>query len=47
MEFTRIGRILQAIVMLAYGIAASRLPWNIAKVITLLLMIASGSVRRY
>lgn len=44
MEFTRIGRILQAIVMLAYGIAASQFPWNMAKVITLLLMIAGGSV---
>ncbi len=44
MEFTRIGRMLQAVVMLAYGIAASRLPWDLPKVITLLLMIAGGSV---
>lgn len=43
-EFTRIGRMLQAIVMLAYGIVASRLPWDLSKVITLLLMIVCGSV---
>lgn len=44
MEFTRIGRMLQAFVMLAYGITASRLTWDISKVFTLILMIVGGSV---
>ncbi len=44
MEFSRFGRILQAIVMLIYGVAESRIPWNVGKIITLVLMIAGGTV---
>lgn len=43
-EFTRIGRIVQAVVMFIYGIALSQVPWDIKKSITLLLMVLGGSV---
>lgn len=43
-EFTRFGRILQAIVMFAYGIGASQIQWNLPRVVTLLLMVAGGTV---
>jgi ABC-2 type transport system permease protein len=43
-EFTRIGRMLQAIVMLTYGIIASEITWTAAKILTLFLMIAGGTV---
>jgi ABC-2 type transport system permease protein len=43
-EFTRLGRILQAIVMLIYGISASTIDWNIKSIITLTLMIIGGTV---
>ena len=39
MEFTRIGRILQALVMFAYGIIKSEVQWDMWKVITLFFMI--------
>ena len=44
MEFTRIGRILQAIVMFVYGITMSQVQWDLWKAITLLLMVVGGSV---
>ncbi len=44
MEFTRIGRMLQALVMFAYGIAKSEVQWDMKKTVTLLLMVLGGSV---
>jgi ABC-2 type transport system permease protein len=43
-EFTRFGRILQAIVMFIYGMVASGIVWNVSKIITLSLMIVGGTV---
>lgn len=43
-EFTRFGRILQAIVMLTYGIMVSEMVWSPIKILTLLLMIFGGTV---
>lgn len=43
-EFSRFGRMLQAVLMLAYGIIASGIRWDIIKIITLLLMIGGGAV---
>jgi ABC-2 type transport system permease protein len=43
-EFTRFGRILQAIIMFAYGILASEIHWSPSKILTLLLMIFGGTV---
>lgn len=44
LELTRIGRVLQAVVMFLYGIYASGIAWDEKKVITLFLMVVSGSV---
>ena len=41
-EFTRIGRLVQAVVMLCYALLNSPVEWNVSKGITLLLMIAGG-----
>lgn len=43
-EFTRFGRILQAIVMFIYGIGASQIQWNIPRIVTLMFMVAGGTV---
>jgi ABC-2 type transport system permease protein len=43
-EFTRVGRILQAVVMFIYGIAASEINWNLSKIMTLVLMVVGGTV---
>lgn len=43
-EFTRFGRMLQAVLMLGYGIIGSHIRWDITKTITLLLMIGGGTV---
>lgn len=43
-EFTRFGRMLQSVLMLAYGIIGSDISWDITRIITLLLMIAGGTV---
>lgn len=42
-EFTRIGRFLQAIVMLVYGIAKSKVVWTLPKALTLINMICGGT----
>lgn len=42
-EFTRIGRILQAIVMFAYGIANSNISWDVQKIGTVVLMLIGGT----
>lgn len=41
-EFTRIGRLIQAFIVLIYAISSSRVYWSIDKVVTLLLMIVGG-----
>lgn len=43
-EFTRFGRILQAVIMFIYGIVASGIEWNLNKIITLFLMVIGGTV---
>ena len=42
-EFTRIGRMLQAVIMFAYGLAAGRVDWNLSKVLVVLFMLAGGT----
>lgn len=42
MEFSRAGRLLQAVLMLAYAIPASGVSWTADKILTLVLMIAGG-----
>ncbi len=44
MEFTRIGRMLQAILMLVYGVKSSGIHWDATKIITVILMIIGGTV---
>lgn len=41
-EFTRLGRLVQAALVLAYAIPASGVAWTGEKVVTLILMIISG-----
>ncbi|MGF7142638.1 ABC-2 type transport system permease protein [Anaerotaenia torta] len=43
-EFSRFGRTFQAILMLIYGIAGSGIRWDITRCVTLVLMIAGGTV---
>lgn len=42
-ELTRIGRMLQAVVMFVYGITVSRVEWNFWKVLTVLFMMIGGT----
>lgn len=42
-EFTRIGRMLQAVIMFAYGLAAGRVDWSLSKVLVVLFMLAGGT----
>ncbi|MBU5317659.1 ABC-2 family transporter protein [Clostridium bornimense] len=41
-EFSRIGRLIQATVIFIYGIITSNVQWTIGKVITLILMVVGG-----
>ena len=41
-EFGRIGRLVQALIVFAYAIPASGVTWTIEKILTLILMIISG-----
>ena len=41
-EFSRIGRLLQAIIVFAYAIPASGINWTFDKIVTLLFMLISG-----
>lgn len=41
-EFTRIGRMLQAVVMFCYGVFHSSITWNLAKVLTVFFMLIGG-----
>lgn len=43
-EFSRIGRLLQALAMFAYAIPASGLDWTLDKMLTLMFMLAGGFV---
>lgn len=43
-EFTRIGRLIQAVVMLAYSVSKSEVEWNGFRVVTLIFMIIGGTV---
>lgn len=43
-EFTRIGRILQAIIMLIYGIMKSDVTWSYDRIFTVVFMIIGGTV---
>ena len=43
-ELTRIGRMLQAIVMFIYGISAGGIEWNITKVLAVVNMLIGGTV---
>lgn len=43
-EFARIGRFLQAIVVLIYGIVYSEIDWTLDKILTLIFMIMGGVV---
>lgn len=43
-EFTRIGRIIQAIVMFIYGINKSSITWNFNKILTIIFMLIGGTV---
>ncbi|MBD5457879.1 MAG: hypothetical protein HDR27_04815 [Lachnospiraceae bacterium] len=42
-ELSRIGRMLQAIVMFVYGIAKCDVAWNIPKVLTVIFMLIGGT----
>ena len=42
-ELTRIGRILQAVVMFGYGVAKSGVDWNVSRALTLLFMLIGGT----
>lgn len=42
-EFTRIGRIFQAIVMFTYGIHGSDVSWNFGKILVVILMLMGGT----
>ncbi len=43
-EFSRIGRLVQAVIMLVYGVRVSEINWSIMKLLTLFFMIAGGFV---
>lgn len=42
-EFTRIGRMIQAIVMFTYGVKTSGVPWSVDKIITVCFMLIGGT----
>lgn len=43
-NLSKLGRILQAVVMFAYGIVASDIDWSIDKIMTVFFMIVGGTV---
>lgn len=43
-ELTRMGRLLQAVVMLLFGIRRSQVDWTLFRMFTILLMILSGTL---
>lgn len=42
-ELTRIGRMLEAVVMFVYGISVSRVDWTFGRVMTVIFMLIGGS----
>lgn len=42
-ELTRIGRMLQAIVMFVYGVTKSGVSWNFSKILTIIFMVLGGT----
>lgn len=42
-ELTRIGRILQAVVMFLYGVSASGIQWKLSRVVTVFFMLVGGT----
>ena len=42
-EFSRIGRVLQALVMFIYGFAAGNIHWTFGKIITVIFMLTGGT----
>lgn len=44
LDFTRAGRLLQAVIVFAYAIPASKVRWTPDRLLTLLLMIVCGSI---
>jgi ABC-2 type transport system permease protein len=44
MEFTRMGRLLQAVLVFCYALPASGVLWTWDKILTLILMISCGSI---
>ncbi len=43
-EFTRIGRMIQALIMFIYGIKGSGVTWDFYKILTVILMLIGGTV---
>lgn len=43
-EFTRIGRLLQAIIIFAYGVTASQVEWTALRILTLFSMLLGGTL---
>lgn len=43
-EFTRVGRILQAVVMFVWGFSVSDVHWTLPKILTVVLMLIGGTV---
>lgn len=43
-EFSRIGRILQAVVMFVYGFSVSKVHWTFGKILAVVLMLIGGTV---
>lgn len=43
MEFSRIGRMLQAVVMFVWGFSVSNVHWTLSKVLTVILMLVGGT----
>lgn len=41
-ELTRIGRILQAVVMFTYGVSHCKVEWNLIKILTVIFMLIGG-----
>ncbi|MCL2136849.1 MAG: ABC-2 family transporter protein [Coriobacteriia bacterium] len=44
MDFTRLGRLSQAILVFAYAIPSSGIAWTLDKIVTLMLMVVCGSL---
>jgi ABC-2 type transport system permease protein len=44
MDFTRLGRLLQAVIVFCYAIPTAGIVWTWDKIVTLILMIACGSI---